>query len=180
MKKLNEIYLKYQSPEGHGDKGTAHTYIGEYERLLEPYRNNSTVLEIGLSHGESLEMWSEYFLNSTIYGVDITDMNLRRLIELNKYNIIIDDATTENFINSLGDIMFDVIIDDGSHLLTHQISSFLLLKNKMKSNGIYIIEDVVNIDYVKNIFEKLHNNIEIVDNRHIKNRHDDVLIIYKF
>ena len=40
MNNLSEIYKKYQSPEGHGDKGTAHTYIDEYQRLLEPYRNN--------------------------------------------------------------------------------------------------------------------------------------------
>ena len=64
MKSLNEIYLDYKSPEGHGDKGTAHTYIDEYEKLLGQYRENSTVLEIGICQGESLKMWEEYFINS--------------------------------------------------------------------------------------------------------------------
>jgi hypothetical protein len=50
----------------------------------------------------------------------------------------------------------------------------------MKPGGIYIIEDVNNLDSTINVYKELHENIEIIDNRHIKNRFDDVLIIYKF
>jgi SAM-dependent methyltransferase len=180
MKSLNEIYLNYQSPEGHGDKGTAHTYIGEYEKLLNDYRENSTVLEIGICRGESLKMWDEYFINSTVYGIDITDQYIKDLIYENKYNIIIGNACSEDILEQLGDLTFDVIIDDGSHLINDQINSFNLLKNSMKPNGIYIIEDVNNIDASIDKLTELHNNIQIIDNRHIKNRVDDVLIIYKF
>lgn len=180
MKSLNEIYENYRSPEGHGDKGTAHTYIGEYEKLLSDYRENSTVLEIGICQGESLKMWNEYFINSTVYGIDITDHYIKNLIKENKYNIIIGNATSEEILNNFHDLKFDVVIDDGSHLINDQINSFNIFKNKMKGGGIYIIEDVNNIDKTKERYESLHNNIEIIDNRHIKNRVDDVLIIYKF
>ena len=130
MKSLSEIYSDYQSPEGHGDKGTAHSYINEYEKLLNEYRENSTVLEIGICQGESLKMWDEYFINSKVYGVDITDQYIKDLIAENKYNII--------------------------------------------------IEDVNNLDSTIDRYKELHNNVEIIDNRHIKNRVDDVLVIYKF
>jgi SAM-dependent methyltransferase len=180
MNSLSEIYKKYQSPEGHGDKGTAHTYIDEYQRLLEPYRKNSTVLEIGLFMGESLRMWEEFFIDSDIIGMDISDDYLINLIKEGTHNIIIGDATKEEILDSISDKMFDVIIDDGSHRLHDQIKTFNILKNRMKPNGIYIIEDVLNIDDVKDIFLSLHNNIEVIDNRHIKKRNDDVLIIYKF
>ena len=180
MKSLNEIYSKYQSPEGHGDKGTAHTYINEYEKLLDGYRENSTVLEIGICQGESLKMWEEYFINSNVYGIDITDQYIKDLIAENKYNIIIGDASSENILKHLNDLIFDVIIDDGSHLINDQINSFNILKNRMKPNGIYIIEDVNNLDSTIDTYKKLHNNVEIVDNRHIKNRVDDVLVVYKF
>jgi 23S rRNA U2552 (ribose-2'-O)-methylase RlmE/FtsJ len=179
MKTLNEIYLKYSSPEGHGDKGTAHTYIESYDTILSKYRNNSTILEIGLSHGESLLMWEEYFINSNVYGIDISDSNLKSLIN-EKHNIIIHDATKESFLNQIENITFDVIIDDGSHLIKDQIDTFLLLKKKMNNGGVYIIEDIMDIDNVAIYFKSLHDNIEIIDNRKIKNRHDDVLIIYKF
>ncbi len=180
MKSLNEIYLNYKSPEGHGDKGTAHTYIDEYEKLLKDYRENSTVLEIGICQGESLKMWEEYFINSNVYGIDITDQYIKDLIAENKYNIIIGNASSENILKHLNDLIFDVIIDDGSHLINDQINSFNILKNRMKPNGIYIIEDVNNLDSTIDTYKKLHNNVEIIDNRHIKNRVDDVLVVYKF
>jgi hypothetical protein len=152
MRTLQEIYLDYSFEEGHGDKGTAHTYIEVYDKLLTPYRNNVNFLEVGVSHGESIQMWSEFFNDSTIFGIDITSK----------------------------DIMFDVLIDDGSHLLYHQINTFNIFKSRMKEGGIFIIEDVVNIEGVAPILSGLHDNCEIIDNRHIKNRHDDVLVIYRF
>jgi cephalosporin hydroxylase len=182
MKSLAEIYRNYQTPDGQGDKGTAHSYIEKYEELLEPYRDNSTVLEIGIAGGYSLHMWGEYFNESKIYGVDISPeiLNNPNLIS-DKFNIIHSDATTPEFLEKIKNLTFDVIIDDGSHFLHHQLSSFNLLKSKLKKGGIYIIEDVTNLDdNIKDIFKKLHNNCEIVDLRNIKGRYDDVLIIYRF
>jgi hypothetical protein len=71
MKQLREIYENYKGPDGWGDKGTAHTYIDEYAKLLKPYRKNSTVLEIGIAFGHSMEMWCDYFIDSDIIGADI-------------------------------------------------------------------------------------------------------------
>jgi trans-aconitate methyltransferase len=180
MKTLNEIYQKYQFPEGHGDKGTAHTYITEYQRLLQPYRNNSTVLEIGLCMGESLLMWEEYFINSKVFGVDISSKFLEELMKDGKHNIIIADATKKTILEYFSKETFDVIIDDGSHLLEDQVNTFKLFKEKMNPGGTFIIEDVGNIDYSKDVFTSLHDKIEIIDNRHIKRRNDDVLVVYKF
>jgi len=181
METLSSIYDRYSFPEGHGDKGTAHTYIDEYSKLLEPYRSNITFLEIGLSHGESIQMWSEYFEKTKIYGVDITDAHIRHLLNDPRFNIIIGDATKGNFIDYLPEnIFFDVIIDDGSHRLNDQLSTFDLLKNKMNKGGLYIIEDVLHIDNTKSKFQSIHDNCEIMDNRKIKNRHDDVLVVYRF
>ena len=125
-------------------------------------------------------MWVEYFINSKVYGIDITDEYIKDLIEENKYNIIIGNACSEDILNQLNNLTFDVVIDDGSHLIDDQINSFNILKNIMNPNGIYIIEDVNNLDSTIDRYKELHNNVEIIDNRHIKNRVDDVLVIYKF
>ena len=180
MKTLNEIYQNHQSPFGHGDKGTLHSYIDEYERLLSPYRFNSTILEIGIYRGESLRMWEEYFIDSEVFGLEINSTLLTDMINENKHNIVIGDATNVDVLKFFGDRMFDVVIDDGSHWLEHQVKSFEIFKNRMKPNGLYVIEDIDNIDQMKSTFETLHNNIEIIDNRHIKGRYDDVLVVYKF
>jgi hypothetical protein len=67
MKTLKKIYENYNFPDGNGDKGTAHTYIDEYEKILKPFRKDGSILEIGISWGLSLRMWREYFINGIAY-----------------------------------------------------------------------------------------------------------------
>ena len=186
---LLEIYdtHKYVGEDDyHGDKGTTHSYIEEYSRLLEPYRNGCTFLEIGLAFGESLKMWNEYFNNSTVVGVDISADEIGPLLDDPQYNIIICDATTLQFLEKISEYNFDVIIDDGSHIWEDVKTSFEILRPKIRKNGIYIIEDVVpymNFSSkrdVANQFGLDDSQIEIVDNTRIKNRGDDCLITFKF
>lgn len=128
----------------------------------------------------------DYFTDSTIIGVEKYPQydNPNCLIETIKKdrrcNIIIDDATNESFLINLGEIMFDVVIDDGSHDINDQIKSFNIFRQRMKAGSIYIIEDINNIDSSKNILKELHTNCQIIDNRKIKGRYDDVLVIYRF
>jgi len=180
MKSLNEIYQNYSAPDHHGDKGTIHTYIEIYERVLEKYRTNSTVLEIGIYNGLSLRMWNDYFIDSKIYGIDIHMNEFTNQLINENYNLIIGNACDVSILNNFNDVVFDVIVDDGSHVLSEQVMTFNLFKSKMKNGGVFIIEDVLNIDSTKSLFEGLHDNCEIIDNRHIKNRHDDVMVIYRF
>jgi hypothetical protein len=187
MKTLSEIYIDYQFPEGHGDKGTAHTYIDEYDKLLGDSRDNITILEIGVRYGHSIRMWNEYFTNSNIVGIEINIDSINVIKNdapfnenTNTLHIIHGNATNENILEELKDYKFDVIIDDGSHFFNDQVKSFNLLKNKMNLGGTYIIEDVSDIKSTKQNFINLHPNSKIIDNRHIKNRYDDVLVVYKF
>ena len=179
MKSLKEIYENYTGPDGWGDKGTAHTYIDEYEYLLKEYRNNSTVLEIGIAYGHSCEMWCDYFTNSIIVGVDITNHG----IDVNnvRYIPIFTDASSPNVLPHISQYIFDVIIDDGSHRIEDQLNSYNILKDKLSPNGIYIIEDVADLDLVKHEFESIDDSktISIIDNRNKKGRYDDVLIVIK-
>jgi len=180
-KSLNEIYKKWSYVDGHGDKGTAHTYIPEYERLLSPYRDTKpNFLEIGIAYGESLEMWYEYFKGAKIYGIDIWDGEIGPYLKDKRFNINIVDATKREVLNCLENVTFDIIIDDGSHRFEDQVTTFNILKNKMNPGGIFIIEDVDCLNTKRDEFEKLHDNCEIIDNRSLKGRYDDVLIVYRF
>ena len=68
MISLNDIYKKYCTPEGHGDKGTAHSYIEAYDGMFTPYRTTANaVLEIGVARGHSIQLWEEYFSKAKIY-----------------------------------------------------------------------------------------------------------------
>lgn len=184
MKTLQEISDKYSNIQdvGHGDKGTTHSYIPSYERLLTPYRDKKiNFLEIGLAYGESLEMWYEFFnKESIIYGVDLSTNEIEPYLTDERFNINIVDATSPLITSYFEDDKFDVIIDDGSHAFKDQITTFNLLKNHINEGGVYIIEDVNDLDNVSAVFSSLHENCEIIDLRGEKNRYDDVLIVYKF
>lgn len=179
MKSLFEIYNNYNTPDGDGDKGTAHSYLETYHNHFKDRRENISLLEIGISKGYSLMLWKEYFTNSNIVGIDITLDKIQ--FSMDGLTILESDINNETKVNELlQDQTFDFIIDDGSHTLEHQLNAFNILFNKrLKDNGVYFIEDVFNIDQVKDKFNALHNSVEILDFRNVKNRYDDVLIVYK-
>lgn len=190
MKTLQEIYEDHSdsSGVGHGDKGTVHSYIETYDKLLTPYRDKKiNFLEIGIAYGESLELFYKYFSNAQIYGADIHDIEIFSdhikpggYKNDDRFTIWIENAATPKFLDVIGDTKFDIIIDDGSHVLQDQIDSFNLLKDRMNPGGIYIIEDIQHLDLEEIDFEELHDNIEIFDLRKVKGRYDDVLIVYRF
>ena len=180
METLKEIYSRYsvEGDFGVGDKGEIHSYIDEYERLLAPYRNGCTFLEIGINKGHSLKMFAEYFVDSNVIGLEIWDGCKDCFEGFDKpYTLIIGDGTKE--IPELKDVKFDVIIDDGSHMLNDQIASFNIFSKQMNKGGIYIIEDILNLSMQLPEFKKL-GDCEVIDKRLVKNRFDDILIIYRF
>lgn len=96
------------------------------------------LLEIGVQDGGSLKMWSKYFPNATIVGVDI-DPHCKQH-ETDKIKVIIGDQADENFCRQFTD--FDIVIDDGGHTTNQQQVSFNTIFPLMKSGGIYVIEDL--------------------------------------
>jgi hypothetical protein len=177
VKNLQNVYEKYMDKEGWGDKGTLHSYIEIYEEHMNK-KKDIDILEIGVQKGHSIRMWQDYFINSNVYGIDIT---LDNVIYEGLNNVYVCDATSEDQINStLLDKMFDYIVDDGSHLIEHQIKSFDLLWPRIKSGGKYFIEDVNGDEAINSITSHLRlNNIHhtVIDHRHIKSRYDDIVIV---
>lgn len=183
METLAEIYKRHcvTGPDvGHGDKGGTHSYIEEYETLLEPYRRGKAFMEIGLAMGLSIAMWREYMPGNLVVGVDLSFVFDTGPHLLNGTILIAADCTKPEFLEKLGSYTFDAVIDDASHMVSDQQATFQMLKPKMNPGGIYIIEDVLSVDAERLRFQTLHTNCEIRDLRHKKGRFDDVLIIYRF
>ena len=174
LNQLTNIYKKFSAPEGSGDKGTAHSYIENYyhHRFNKIRLNKLNILEVGVSTGLSLEMWCEYFPNSNIIGVELEKINYKPSND--RIKVIIGDATDAKTFQKIENL--DIIIDDGSHILTDQIFSYAILFDRLKKGGIYIIEDVKDIDSVGPFFNRLNVNTKIFDFRKLKKRDDDVII----
>ena len=104
--------------------------------------------------------------------------------EKNKISVVMPAYNAENtIVDSIQSVLSQtyqnfelIIIDDGSHIFTDQIFSYAILYDKLKKGGVYIIEDVKNIDEVGPFFNKLNINAKIYDFRKLKGRHDDVII----
>lgn len=174
-----ERHAVHGADQGHADKGSTHSYIETYERLLAPFRDRAELLEIGLALGWSLDMWGEYFgPNSRLVGVDISVVFDRTRFD-DRFTIIEADATRPD-INGLIEGSFDIIIDDGSHMEADQATTFRLLRDRIKKGGLYIIEDILAPDHSIPRLSRLHDNCEVVDLRKVKGRFDDVLLIYRF
>jgi organic radical activating enzyme len=164
------------------DKNTTHSYAEYYEKLFNPIKNTiKNILEIGVAGGGSLKTWKTYFKNANIYGFDISEEFLFTEDRIKTYKInSTDPKTFETFEKENPNIKFDIIIEDGDHSLDAQIKSYNILKKYINFPGIYIVEDVVNLDENKDLINKEFNGFEIIDLRHIKNRFDDVLLVKKF
>jgi hypothetical protein len=123
-----------------------HGYIPFYEKYLpkEPKR----ILEIGVNEGRSLQMWSNYFPDTEIHGLDLfveNDIN-----EVSAHLLVLSGDCNNNIVLHQGNQCdwqileelrkydFDIIIDDGSHNSRDQLITFFGLFNGKH----YFIEDL--------------------------------------
>lgn len=98
----------------------------------------------GYKPGGSLRAWRDYFVNGAIHGVDVqsdTQFTDEYRITTHICNST-DPEKVEQFIKNLGDIKFDIILDDGSHYDEDQYKTLKNFYSHLKENGIYIIEDI--------------------------------------
>lgn len=173
--------LKRMIDNYYTDKNTVHSYLPVYQKLF-GHRNIENILEIGVQLGGSIKLWSDYFQNANVFGIDLTD-ELIRLDIKNKKNIFLffGDAYTQNMANKLDNVKFDIIIDDGSHTLDSMKAAINLYLPKLKNDGIFIIEDVRDIKW----FEELKSVLAEEDKKYVKEfdlrkkkkRWDDILFV---
>ena len=135
MQTLKEIGKKY--PTSKNRTG----FIPIYEHFFDSLREKEiNILEIGVENGYSLKLWREYFINAKICGIDID----KKDFSIDNVEIFCGDQSDHNFLSKVVEKYgkFDIIIDDGSHLSKHIISSFNYLFDHLNEDGLYIIEDL--------------------------------------
>lgn len=128
-----------------------HGYCPFYHKHLERMRNDHVkLLEIGVQGEHSIYMWNAYFPNADIHGIDIklTKKNAKATYHL----LNVESAAFEDYAKTCQE--WDIIIDDGGHTMKQQQLALKLLWPKIKSGGIFIMEDLhTSSEYYK----KSHN-----------------------
>lgn len=118
-------------------------YFQIYEKHFHQYiGKNPTILEIGIAHGGSTEMYKKYFGECTIYAVEYDPKFLNVVDELN-VNVTHGDQGSSEFWQSflVDKPNFDIIIDDGGHTMEQQIVTLVNTFPRLNINGTYLVED---------------------------------------
>jgi hypothetical protein len=176
-KTFQEIYQDVLAVGWNTDKGTTHAYVDSYAELFKPYRNQPiNLLEIGIDFGYSLALWRAYFDKAIIHGID--NRNVLQFTE--EVNPIIHDGNDPGIIDKyFSNLEFDIIIDDASHEVSHQVLRFPIYFPKLKKGGLYVIEDIQDLDKEGDLLKALDPTAEVIDNRKLKGRYDDVMFVYR-
>jgi hypothetical protein len=133
--------MKQISDDVKCDKSTYHNYTDIYPIFLEQFRDSEfNLFEIGIEQGKSFELWKQYFPLAKIYGMDINTSFIDKRGEVFQG----DQSDINDLTKTIAKIgKCKVIIDDGSHVASHQIDTFTYLFDHMlEDNGVFIIEDI--------------------------------------
>jgi hypothetical protein len=121
-----------------------HHYFEIYHRHFAAFRGRSpVVVEIGIYHGGSLEMWRHYFgRGARIVGIDL-DPRCRQF-EGDAVSVMIGDQADRDFLSQVRARFphVDIVIDDGGHTMAQQITSFEELYPHLQPHGVYLCEDL--------------------------------------
>lgn len=150
-------------------------YFGIYQRELGRFQGKDiTFLEIGVYRGGSIPMWKGFFgEGATLVFVDINP-DCKAHAEPGTH-VEIGDQADPAFLTHLAKTYgpFDVILDDGGHMMHQQITSFEHLWPQVADLGLYMVEDTHTsywpgfgggfeekasfIEYAKRLIDKMHS-----------------------
>jgi SAM-dependent methyltransferase len=184
---LDDIVEKFQlsiavNPNG-TDKAHPKLYTSNvYENIFKTIKNsNIRILEIGIRTGASLKLWSEYFLEAEIWGIDISDDGVvPEFVKNPRINIKYADAYSDEFLINLG-LSFDIIIDDGPHSLNSQIFAVQNFTKMLNPGGFLFIEDIIGgKPYVDKIMSKINKleklEVKVFDLRKLTGVNDSIIV----
>jgi hypothetical protein len=193
-KKNTRPTLEDLCPNHITDINTIHHYLPTYESLYSPIRDEPlTILIIDAGMSGVVEMMNNYFTNAIIHVCDgreghhfkppLYHSGLHPNVVLHSSAGVFDPEYIESeFVNN--GLVFDIIVEDTSPRTLDIMSSALKLYSPLLApNGILILEDVQDIDWVNILTQyvpegRLRENITVYDLT-ASGRYDDILFVVK-
>jgi 23S rRNA U2552 (ribose-2'-O)-methylase RlmE/FtsJ len=159
INKLTELGIKCQT-----DKAYFHLFTEFYMPYFEKYVDkNVCILEIGIATGASLRLLDSYFPNATIYAIDISEESVNIKFGNNIHTYLCSQDDFHKLQELFKGITFDIIIEDGSHLTSHQQTSLGFFFQYLNKGGIYICEDL-HTSYRPNYIDTPTTTMEMIEN----------------
>ena len=169
------------------DKYPKYADLYNVVQTLTNYKKFNKILEIGIGGhdlefqgGGSLMALSYFFNKSKIYGLDLIN---KEFVNTKRIKALVGSQNDQKTLEKIGknNGLFDVIIDDGSHFVDHQLTSFKTLYKYLNNNGLYIIEDLSgsykkstngdpNLSSNKNIIEYFSKHVHSTNSQFLINK----------
>lgn len=173
MRTIKDIFRSYAVFDAQGrhingtDKESNHHYGNAYEWLLIKQPNGRSIrneiklmMEVGVADGSSLRAWREVFPNALIVGMDIhpSDKAYGERIEFH----LGDQRSQADCERAAGGRLFDVIVEDATHVLENNLLTLFWLWPFVKPGGLYIVEEFANVGAHRDRIKALWPGVEIV------------------
>ena len=162
---LDYLFKKYETDKSNASHGFTKYYTNHLNKLKNRRLN---FLEIGSARGGSAAAFVHYFDKSNVFCLDV-NLTLVKY-KSDKINFFgLDSSNSKMLYKFLKNVKekfsvkkFDVIIDDGSHILSDQLFSINYFFKYLKKGGYYIIEDYKFPNYFKRCKDVDENTIDIL------------------
>ena len=202
LTQLCELMMKKGSDKGGFVGRSRHNYTPLYYRIFKKWENqNINFFELGIgttntdlasnmgetgTPGASLKGWKDFFKKAEIFAADI-DRNI--LFQEDRIRTYYCDQTSPADISAMWNEIglnnkFEVIFDDGLHEFHANVIFFENSIQRLKDNGIFIIEDVLEntleewISYLNNYaINTMDIRFSIIKIPNPHNLHDNNLIV---
>jgi hypothetical protein len=149
---LCQLATKYATDKSpYNIQSHRHPYTAIYDMFLAPYKYLPQTLklgEVGILNGASLRMWREYFPSAELVGFDINASAVQHTETIpNTRGCLVDAGSADGLQNALEIVCsdekkFDILVEDASHCLKHQLLFLKTALNYIRPGGILIIEDI--------------------------------------
>jgi ubiquinone/menaquinone biosynthesis C-methylase UbiE len=124
-------------------------YTAVYSMLFSKYKNAIlNFAEIGIEVGASLKTWNNYFSEKcNIYAFEFFNQKIENAKKINLVNtkFVHTDVNNIEYLDSSfkeTNVMFDIIIDDSTHIIEHQNNIIKTVSKYLNPGGMLIIEDI--------------------------------------
>lgn len=177
MNKLEKLFYTKLNKESNKWSNYFDIYHRHFDKFLDKKIN---LLEIGIAHGGSLELWHKYFgKKCNLFAID-ADPNCQQLKFDFKVDLAIgnqgDNVFWRNYL--ISQPKFDIVIDDGGHHMHEQITTLINIFPHLNNNGVLLIEDVhtsyweeynSNLTEQNSFVERSKSLIDFLNRQHIRN-----------
>lgn len=124
------------------DKAFWHGYLSFYEQHL-PSDLTGTIVEFGVFRGASIRWLLRRFPSADIVGVDIEAQKEQWPVDSRVTYMTVDQGCPADIAKLFTEVPApSLIIEDGSHIPSHQLSCLVQGMNALAPGGIYILEDI--------------------------------------